>query len=212
MYSLIIDLTLSYSPAIAGFSGEVEKTIQRDGWNASMLHIYSHAGTHIDAPIHFGSGDLTVDELPVERLMGRAWVVNICIADDQQMITKKDFEKYADKIEYGDSIIIKTGWHQFVYDKKYRKSLPRISEDLAHWFVEKRINMLVVESPSIADVNNIHEVALIHRILFNGSVIIVEGITNTGNLTAEMVEIIALPLKIERGDGARARVIAIQKD
>ena len=206
---MITDLTQSYSTTVSGFSAEVAKTMERDGWNASSLHIYSHAGTHMDAPVHFDVGNQTIDELPVDRFMGRAWVVDIKITRDQQLITEADFEASLNNIEAGDSVIVKTGWHQFRNEERYRKGLPRISESLAHWLVSKKINMLVVEPPSVADVNNLDEVKLIHQILFKGGIIIIEGIVNTGALTSDRVHLIALPIKIKRGDGAPARVIAI---
>jgi arylformamidase len=52
-----------------GFKKGVAKTIGRDGWNASTLEIYSHAGTHMDAPLHFEAGKETIDTIQVERLV-----------------------------------------------------------------------------------------------------------------------------------------------
>jgi arylformamidase len=207
----IVDLTLAYAPIIKGFSTEVAKSLSVDGWNASTLHIYSHAGTHMDAPYHFEVTNERIDEIPVSRFISDAWVVPIAIHESQQMIQIEDFDSVATKIKESDSIILKTGWHQYIGQDKYRNELPRISEKLAKWLVAKKINILAVEPCSVADVNNLPEVTLIHQILLGGNIIIVEGLCNTENLTAEKVQLIALPLKIHQGDGAPARVIAIQK-
>ncbi len=208
---MIIDLTQNYSASTPGFEREVAKTIQRDGWNASTFHIYSHAGTHMDAPIHFGVGSVTIDVLPPERFFGKTWVIEVAITGDQQLITESVIEKIAEKIEEGDSILLKTGWYRHHHEKRYRNALPRISESFAKWMVAKSINRLVVEPPSVADVNNLEEVTRIHQLLLEGNIIIVEGICNTDQLSAEHIELITLPLKIKDGDGAPARVIAIQK-
>lgn len=207
----IIDLTLAYSPVIRGFSSEPVKTLQQDGWNASNLCLYSHAGTHMDSPYHFEVTDERIDQIPVERFISKAYVVTVKINQLQQLITENDFSGIKNKIQPGESIIIKTGWYQFVRSDKYRTELPRISEAAAHWLVSKKINILAVEPPSVADVNNLAEVTKIHQVLFGGNIIIVEGICNTDNLVTETVELITLPLKIKDGDGAPARVIAIQK-
>jgi arylformamidase len=207
---LIIDLTLTYSPIIAGFTSDAEKILQQHGWNATNLHIYSHAGTHIDAPYHFEVSDERIDEIPVERFISNAHVVNIEIIQSQQLITTNDFAAIENKVVEGDSIILKTDWHQLVGTEKYRNELPRISEEAAYWLVNKKVNMLAVEPPSVADVNNLPEVTNIHQILLGGNIIIIEGLCNTGALTAATVQLIALPLKILKGDGAPARVIAIQ--
>ena len=44
-------------------------------YEAHRFRTAEHGGTHIDAPIHFGEGQRTVDEIPLSRLMGEAVVV-----------------------------------------------------------------------------------------------------------------------------------------
>ena len=77
--------------------------------------------------------------------------------------------------------------------------------------VQKSIGILGVEPPSVADVNNLEEVTKIHQILLGGDVIIVEGLCNLDLIEKPKVKLIALPLKVTNGDGAPARVIAIQE-
>ncbi len=208
---MIIDLTATYTSKVSGFSFEVAKTKIQDGWNATNLHIYSHAGTHMDAPYHFEVTDERIDEIPVERFISKAHILNIEINQPQQLLTENDFIALEGCFYEGDSIIVKTGWHKYIGTSMYRSGLPRISETAAKWLVAKKVNMLAVEPPSIADVNNLVEVTLIHQILLGGNIIIVEGICNTEALIKNEVQLIALPLKILKGDGAPARVIAIQE-
>lgn len=205
----IIDLTLAYTDDTVGYKKEVAKTVAKDGWNASTLTFYSHCGTHMDAPIHFGVSDQSIDQLPVTNFIGEAWIANIEHVGDHGTIDESDVP-ILDKLNPGDSLILKTGWSAFAGTKKYRDELPRISEKLAHRCVALRLKMLVVEPPSVADVNNIDEVTLIHQILLGGGVTIVEGVANLEKIEKEKVTLIALPLKIEGGDGSPARVIAIQ--
>jgi kynurenine formamidase len=72
--------------------------------------------------------------------------------------------------------------------------------------------MLGVEPPSVADVNNIEELTATHRILFEGGVIVVEGLANLTSLSKPRVTFIALPLKVAGGDGAPVRAVAIEED
>ena len=109
-------------------------------------------------------------------------------------------------------MVLKTGWSAFVKEDKYRNEIPGISRELAMWFVDKKINLLVVEPPSVADVLNKEILTDIHEILLGGDIIIVESITNLEALKRDRVTIIALPLKIKDGDGAPARVIALEED
>ena len=196
----IIDLSLTYEEGMRGVAFENTKSKSVDGWNAKTLHLYSHAGTHMDAPFHF----------EVNRFVCDSWVIPVD-AHAKQKIKLEDLGVYADLIKKGDGVILKTGWSAYVNESKYREELPGIHENLANWFVGKGINMLAVEPPSIADVMDMEEVTKIHEILLGGDVIIVEGLTNLDSVSKEKVKLIALPLKIKGGDGAPARVIAVEK-
>jgi arylformamidase len=206
----ITDLTLTYEEGMRGVAFDVAKTKARDGWNARTLHLYSHAGTHMDAPFHFEAGPMTIDKYDVSRFICDAWVVPVTV-HPRQKIMMKDLGIFAERIQKGDSLILHTGWSAFVHEAKYRQEIPGIHESLAHWLVEKGINMLAVEPPSVADVMDMDEVTKIHEILLGGDIIIVEGLTNLEALSREKVKIVALPLKIKDGDGAPARVIAIEE-
>ena len=206
----IIDLTLTYEDGMRGVTFENAKSKTVDGWNSKTLHLYSHAGTHMDAPFHFEVNNQTIDEFEVSRFVCDSWVIRID-AHAEQKIKLEDLGGYADLINRGDGVILKTGWSAYVNENKYREELPGIHESLANWFVGKGINMLAVEPPSIADVMDMEEVTKIHEILLGGNIIIVEGLTNLDAVSKEKVKLIALPLKIKRGDGAPARVIAMEK-
>jgi arylformamidase len=206
----IIDVTLTYEDGMRGVAFENAKSKSVDGWNSKTLHLYSHAGTHMDAPFHFEVNNQTIDEFEVSRFICDSLVIPID-AHAEQKIKLEDLGVYADLINKGDGVILKTGWSAYVKENKYREELPGIDESLANWFVGKGINMLAVETPSIADVMDMEEVTKIHEILLGGDIIIVEGLTNLDSVSKGKVKLIALPLKIKGGDGAPARVIAIEK-
>lgn len=209
--SHIVDLTMPYTSGMTGFSKTVSKTITDDGWNASTLAFYSHCGTHMDAPIHFNVSHQTIDQIPVTDFVGKAWIVDARHVGSKGLILVNDIpESIQNNFISGDSLIIWTDWSQYLGTPKYRDELPRISEELANWCLEKNVKMIGVEPPSVADVNNIDEVTKIHQILLK-QVVIIEGLTNLEQLKSNCVELIALPLKIEGGDGSPARVIAIEK-
>lgn len=206
-----IDLTRVITNGDAGVQMDVAKSMEVDGWNATTLHLYSHSGTHMDAPKHFNVTEETIDEIPVSRFISKAWIVDITHKGSKDFIEVEDLTSMASKIAEGDSLLFKSGWNAFFGTQKYRDELPRISKELAVWFGAKKINMVGVEPPSVADVNSIEEVTEIHEILMKNDVIIVEGLVNLEKIKSEFVTLIALPLKVKNGDGAPARVIAIEE-
>jgi kynurenine formamidase len=208
----IIDLTLTYRNGMRGVNIIPAKSINKDGWNANTLSLYSHAGTHMDAPPHFGASKMGIDEMPLENCIGKAWIIDIPDCKKKQLLGISHLEQKKDKIQEGDSLIFRTGWSTFVDKPEYRDELPRISAELARWCVRNKIKMLAVEPPSVADVTNMDELTEVHKILLNGGVTIVEGLTDLESIDTDFVELYAIPLKIYQGDGAPARVFAIIRE
>jgi kynurenine formamidase len=84
--------------------------------------------------------------------------------------------------------------------------------ELARWLVEKKVALIGVEPPSVADVNNIAELTEVHRILFEGNIVIVEGLAHLDKILRSEVEFVALPLKVAGGDGTPVRAIAVEQE
>jgi kynurenine formamidase len=206
----IIDLTLTLRPGMRGVACEPKFNFSEHGWNAQTLHLYSHCGTHIDAPTHSEAGDRTIDEVPLAQCMGPAWLVKLDGIAPRMLITVADLGGIATRFAPGDSLILRTGWSAFVDEAKWRDELPRVSLELARWCVEHRVKLLGVEPPSVADVNDLPELIRIHQTLLGGGVLPVEGLTNLEAIRQEKVFFAALPLKPLRGDGSPVRAFAIE--
>lgn len=221
----IIDLTVPLENGLRGVSIEPTRTLAEHGWNATTLHLYSHGGTHMDAPLHFGVSDETIDRIPLERCMGPAWVVDpVCSVPvgasegnasrrhyERALIRVADIGATAERIHSGDGLLLRTGWSRYLHEPAYRDELPRVSIELARWCVEKGVRILGVEPPSVADVNNIEELTSVHKVLLAGGVIVVEGLTNLDQIRAEKVTFMAFPLRVAGGDGAPVRAFAIEE-
>ncbi len=148
-----IDLTLNYQPGMRGFSSDPAKVLKEDGWNAQNLHLYSHAGTHMDAPLHFGVSSQSIDQYPVDRFFTTCWVVDLLPCPPRKRIMIDDLKEAAGAIQPGEGLIFHTGWSDFVDLPIYRDGSPRISSELATWCVEKNVSLVGVESASVANIN-----------------------------------------------------------
>lgn len=208
--SRIIDLTVPLEDGLRGVSVESIKTVEADGWNAATLHLYSHCGTHMDAPAHFGVSEQTIDDIPLERLMGPAWVVDLSSVAPRALIGVDAIGAAAERLRAGEGLLLRTDWSRRLRDPSYRNALPRVSRELAQWCVEKGVRLLGVEPPSVADVHNIEEVTAVHSVLLGAGVVIVEGLTNLDQVRKEKVTFMAFPLKVAGGDGAPVRALAIE--
>lgn len=188
------------------------KSIDADGWRATMLNLYSHCGTHMDATCHFDPDGETLDQLNLDAVCGVARVIDLSPALPRERLTVERFEAALDgPLRPGDRLLLRTDWHHRYPSPEYRNELPRISVDLARYFVSNEVRLIGVEPPSVADVNDIEEVTQVHRILFAGGIVIVEGLVGLDQIDAPECEFIALPLRIVGGDGCPVRAIAIRR-
>jgi kynurenine formamidase len=163
----------------------------------------------MDAPWHFGCGEDTIDETPLSTCMGPAHVVRLPDAKPAELLNIDHLGPLARSFEAGHSLLFHTGWSGY-FDQPdiYRGQLPRISEELAKWCVKSGVKMLGVEPPSVADVNDIEEVTVIHRILLGGGVTIIEGLVRLETIPSDTCHFAAFPLKIHCGDGSPCRALA----
>jgi len=193
-----------------GVDFEVKSTIAGKGWNTTILHLYSHAGTHVDAPRHFIEQGGTLEALALEKCVGAAHVIDLTFVKARDLITVEHLAPYAEKVGPGARLLLKTGWSAHADLPDYRTHLPRVSLPLAEWLAERRIALLGVEPPSVADVNDKEELISVHQALLGAGIVIVEGLANLEALQQDEVTFIALPLKFEGGDGSPVRAVAIE--
>jgi kynurenine formamidase len=205
------------------FEGMTEKGYFYDANNYSAAE---HGGTHIDSPIHFAEGKQTVDEIPIERLVGPAVVINVsekALADPDYLVGVEDFtnwEKEHDEVPEGSIVLLNTGYAQFWPDRvKYMgtdKRGPEAVKDLhfpgldpkaAEWLVENRsIKAIGLDTPSIDYGQS--QLFESHRILFKENIPAFENVANLDKLPPKGAFVIALPMKIKRGSGGPLRIIA----
>lgn len=207
-----IDVTLTLNSGDPGVSFETARTIAQNGWNARTLHLYSHAGTHMDAPVHFGVPGPTIDQIDPERFFTVCHLIDIPEIYPGSFIEISNIGTVAEVIAPGQGLIFRTGWHKKYGTPAYREGIPSLTPELAEWCVAKGIQLVGVEPPSVADVHNLELITRIHTILLKGGIIIVEGLGDLSGVSKTPVTLAALPLKIGSGDGSPCRAIVIEQE
>ncbi|MFN3190886.1 MAG: cyclase family protein [Aureliella sp.] len=207
----VVDLSLPVTNEMAGVQIRVAKRLEVDGWNASTLELYSHCGTHMDAPCHFLPGGAAIDRQDLDVCVGEAEVLDFAPTSPSQLLGLEDIERYEDRVRPGGRLLFRTDWYKQFGQENYRSGLPRIGFELAEWLVKREVALVGVEGPSVADVNNMQELTKVHQTLFLGGVLIVEGLANLDQLSRDRVEFIALPMLMPGIDGSPTRAIAIER-
>lgn len=207
MNSTIVDLTLTLYHGMRGVEIHPHTRIATDGYNTTNLKLYSHAGTHMDAPLHFVDGGATIDQWDLQKCIGPALVINLTHKEPNSLITVADLAPYAEQITVGSRILLRTDWDAHAELPDYRTHFPRISRELAHWLVARGVWLVGVQTPSVASLADREELRDVHQILLRGSIVIVECLAHLDQLPVQ-VTFIALPLKVQAGDGSPVRAVA----
>ena len=82
-FSRVVDLTHAIGPDFPTYDGgsnlamETIVTLAKDGYNMYRWQLVEHTGTHMDAPIHFGDGVQSADQIPIEHLVVPLAIVDI---------------------------------------------------------------------------------------------------------------------------------------
>jgi len=104
----IIDLTLTLEPGMRGVEIHQAKTLEVEGWNAKRLELYSHCGTHMDAPRHFLPGGAAMAEQPLHACMGPALVVDLTPVQPRELLTVDRLAPQAEAV--GLTLQLETGF------------------------------------------------------------------------------------------------------
>jgi len=189
---VIVDLTLELSEETPVYPGdprvEVRKwtAIEKDGYYMNALFLGEHSGTHVDAPAHFIPGGKTIDQIPLERFIGRGVVIDVSSLD--RSIKAEDITKSA------EVVLFYTGGRE-VY----------LSEEGAKYLVELGVKGVGIDAPSIGDFNT-------HRVLLSNGIVIFENLINLQRLIEKEFTFFGAPLKIKNGSGSPIRAFAIIKE
>ncbi len=124
------------------------------GVNAQYIQTSNHIGTHFDAPRHFKTDGMTIDEVPLDWLYGDGVIVDV--SDEMGELaayTPEMIEEKAD-VREGDILILHTGWHNYgqygdeADEEKYIHMHPGAHPDMVDWLIEKNIKVWGVDAVS----------------------------------------------------------------
>jgi len=232
----IVDLTYAfdansvYWPTAEQFKLETDFEGMTDKGYFYSAYRYSaaeHGGTHLDSPVHFAKGRYTVDQLPLEQLMGPAIVIDVtekCATNSDYLVSVADFENWEKrngKIPAGTIVLLRTGFGKFYPDrKKYlgteergaeavaKLHFPGLDPAAARWITTSRsIKAIGLDTASIDyGQSTLFES---HRALFEKNVPAFENVANLDQLPPKGFSVIALPMKIKGGSGGPLRIIAL---
>ena len=120
-------------------------------WAVEVVHALTHAGTHLDAPWHYGSviagkPAKTIDEVPLEWCYGDAVVLDMRQKGVGEFITVSDVEQALGKINYEvkpkDIVLFQTDGDKLWGKPEYLTDFPGVSKEAAVSLIEKGVKVM----------------------------------------------------------------------
>ncbi len=209
----LYDVTVPISPVLPVYPGDPKIEMERvmslergDIANVTRLCCSTHIGTHVDPPSHFIAGAATLDQLPLDVLIGTARVVDVgqAPAIDAGVLAACDLAGVT-------RVLFKTRNSGFwppaaedAEDQEFHEDFVYIAPDAARRLAELGMRLVGIDYLSVEKFNFTEPAT--HLALLGAGVVIVEGLA-LRDVPPGDYELICLPLKIKDGDGAPARVV-----
>lgn len=207
----VIDLTHVIKEDMPVYPGtqppklQTANTIEKDGFRETLLTMFSHTGTHMDAPAHVYADEKTLDALSVDRFVGKALIVD-CRNAENGCIGIEHVEKYGDAARDAEFLIFRTGWAEKWNTPDYFKGFPCIDSCVADFLIATGKKGVGVDTIGIDPVGAPLDTHL--KLLKCSRLVIIENLTNLEGITG-VFTFAALPLKFLNADGAPIRAIAM---
>ena len=167
----------------------------------SQMTINSHHGTHIDAPRHFNPSGTSIDEMPLDTIIGPVRVIEI---KDTESIKPEELEAY--DIQPGERILFKTINSSYYKLGKFVEDFVYISNEAAHYLYKKKISVVGIDYYAIGSFRDRESLVEVHDVLVGNGIWAIEGL-NLSGVEPGNYEIICLPVNIEGGDAGWCRPI-----
>ena len=208
--SEIIDITRPLSentpvwPGVPPFNLIPQKKLDDHGVEDSSIEMNLHCGTHVDSPSHFIKEGKTIDDLPVEKLIGNSFVIGY----EKSSPIEVDFFKRSKIPEHIKKILIKTQ-NSNHKTGEFSKDYVAITQESAKWLSDKGVELVGIDGPSIQLYHDTDNGT--HEVLLNNEVVILEGLDLSKAESDSVYHLTVLPLKIHKAEAAPARAVLTRR-
>lgn len=219
----IVDLSLPIRPHVRWKTEVTVLSNFEDAshpFRSSRVAMPGHGFTHCDGFSHFIRGGTTVDQMPLETWVGDAAVVDLTHVGENTAVEAADLEARGQHVRRGDIALLRTDWprKRSWETLQFWSEAPWTSAAACRWLVDRGVKAVGYDYPPDHPIRDLatgirrpiaHEEWATHHTFFPAGIGVIEYLVNLDRLGRDRVRFVALPLRLDGGDGAPARAIAI---
>jgi kynurenine formamidase len=214
----LVDLSVPVGPGTVVYPGDpapelrVHSTVERDGFNLLDVHLGSQSGTHVDAPYHFEDDALRIDEVPLERFLGPAVVVDATDVGPRGRVTWDHVAPVADRLGEGVVVLLHTGWAQHYGTPAYFDN-PFLDADACRRILATGVRTICIDAINLdetPDDDHPGEGFPVHHLIAQVGGVIGENFRRFEDVDWADPFVMCLPIALEAADGAPVRAVAVE--
>jgi len=166
-----------------------------------------HVGTHMDGPLRFDPQGTPMEQLPLDRVIRPARLLDLRHVGRGQTIGPRELERAWVDFAPGDAAVLWTGHDLHLRSPDYFWHRPRLGAEGAEWLARRRVGLVAADFPGLgAPADDRYEVK---RALHREGVLTVEQLTGLGSLAGARFHLAACPLRIRGTAGSLIRAAAL---
>ena len=178
---------------------------------ALSIAFSDHAGTHVDAPVHFDPrpGALSIDQVPLQNFITSAFCIDLSHIPLKHAATVEEVEAAVrasgQEIRKGDTVLLWMATNERLWGTpRYPHDFPGLAVESVHWLADRGIGMFGVEAVSPAPEGELNFQA--HMACAERGITHMECLCNLDKLVGRgRFRFIGFPLKIRGGHGGPTR-------
>lgn len=172
-----------------------------DAANLTHLSLGAHTGTHVDAPAHFIDGAPTLEQVPLDCMVGPAQVLDV------RGRAAIDAAALAGHAITADILLFRTDNSERWGKAGFQKDFVYLTRDAAELLVARGVKTVGWDYLSIEQFGS--QTFEVHKLLLGRGILIIEGL-DLRTIEPGSYQLACLPLKLEGVDGAPARAVLMR--
>ncbi len=203
------------TPAYSGGEGLCVEHVKDmgcgDSCNTVSLKFSNHLGSHVDAPRHFYSDGMTVDDYSINEWIFHNVLCVRAIVAQKEIVNVEKIDSVLNGHDDADFLLIQTGFESYRGGDEYWNASPAFAPDLAGYLKDRlpSLKAIGLDTISISSVCHREMGREAHKQFLGRNIRIFEDLSLSAiPCGINVSQVIALPLFFERADGAPCTIIA----
>jgi arylformamidase len=217
MFEQFIDLTYDICEGMTTFQAPWHPIVSFkqmgrigfEGRETREIAFGTHTGTHMDAPLHFVMNGRSIDQIPLDLLIGEVTIIDFSSLGENEVVSLD----VLGEITLCKRVVFKFGWGSRWGSRNFYRDYPFFSEEAAYYLIKQGVQLVGMDTPSpddsrtkLIDVLGSELDSPVHKIFLQNGAILVEYLANLNQvIESEGWNICVLPLRLKGADGSPIR-------